>query len=120
MNDLFVKWSGYAPYFQSLLRIAAGVIFVLFGATLLFGVPAAPKGGTPPIMSQMGVGGILEFVGGLLMVVGFLTRPTAFILSGLMAVAYFQFHHPKSMWPTINLGVPAAFGCISRRLGPDP
>ena len=55
----------------------------------------------------MGIGGILEFVGGILIVIGLFTRPTAFILSGTMAVAYFQFHAPGSFWPTVNMGIPA-------------
>jgi putative oxidoreductase len=68
----------------------------------------------PPfeLMSQIGIGAVLEAVGGLLIVIGFLTRPTAFIVSGEMAVAYFQFHAPQSFFPTVNMGTPAILYCF--------
>ncbi len=96
----------------SLYRIIAGVIFVSSGTMKLFNVPAMPPG-QPPIelMSQMGIGGVLELVGGILIVLGLFTRPTAFILSGMMAVAYFQFHQPMALWPTSNGGIPAILYC---------
>jgi putative oxidoreductase len=74
------------------------------------GVP--PNGGTVPLVSQMGLGGILEVFGGFLILIGLFTRPVAFILSGEMAVAYFQFHYPQSFWPTINNGIPAVLYCF--------
>ena len=63
-------------------------------------------------MSQMGIGGVLEFFGGLAIVLGLLTRPVAFILSGEMAVAYWQFHAPNGAWPVQNQGVPAVLFCF--------
>jgi putative oxidoreductase len=63
-------------------------------------------------MTQAGLGGFLEAFGGGLLLLGLFTRPVAFILSGEMAVAYFQFHFPQSFWPTINGGVPAALFCF--------
>jgi putative oxidoreductase len=96
-----------------LLRIVAGIIFVSAGTTKLFGYPpsAVPM---PPfaLTSEMGIGGILEAFGGLLIVIGFLTRPVAFILAGEMAVAYFQFHFPQSFFPTVNNGIPAVLYCF--------
>ncbi len=71
-----------------------------------------PDGSTAPVMSQVWIGGLLEFVGGALILVGFLTRPVAFVLSGEMAVAYFQFHFPRSFWPSINQGVAAVLYCF--------
>jgi putative oxidoreductase len=71
-----------------------------------------PNGTTANLMSQVGVGGVLEFFGGLLIFAGFLTRPVAFILSGEMAVAYFQFHAPKGFWPIQNHGEPAVLCCF--------
>lgn len=92
----------------SVFRIVAGLIFVTSGTTKLFGYPPSPVPMPPlTLMSQMGIGGILEVVGGIAIVIGFFTRPVAFILSGMMAVAYFQFHHPQSFWPTINQGTAA-------------
>jgi putative oxidoreductase len=79
----------------------------------LFGWPAAmPGGGTVPLLSQMGVGGAMEIVGGTLLLLGLFTRPVAFILSGEMAVAYFQFHAPQSFWPVVNQGQPAVLYCF--------
>jgi putative oxidoreductase len=65
-----------------------------------------------PLLSQAWVGGILEVFGGALLLVGLFTRPVAFLLSGEMAVAYFQFHFPQGFWPTTNGGVPAALYCF--------
>jgi putative oxidoreductase len=112
-TSLAAKWSSAAPYLHSLLRIVAAFMFLLSGTTILFAFPAGmPQGFTAPVMSQIWIGGVLEFVGGVLLLLGLFTRPVAFILSGMMAVAYFQFHFPQSFWPTINQGVPAALYCF--------
>jgi putative oxidoreductase len=97
----------------SVLRIVVGVVFITFGTMKLFGYPPLPPG-TPPfgLMSQAGIGGMLEVVGGLLIILGLFTRPVAFVLSGEMAVAYFQFHFPQSFFPTTNLGTPAILYCF--------
>jgi putative oxidoreductase len=63
-------------------------------------------------MSQMGIGGVLEFFGGLLLILGLFTRPVAFILSGMMAVAYFQVHAPGGFWPLQNRGELAVLYCF--------
>jgi putative oxidoreductase len=63
-------------------------------------------------LSQLWIGGVLELVGGALLLLGLFTRPAAFVLSGMMAVAYFQFHFPHSFWPTLNNGVPAVLYCF--------
>lgn len=112
--NLIAKWSTWAPQLLSVLRIVAAAMFVTAGTTILFAFPAGmpPDGGTAPLMSQIGIGGVLEFAGGLLLLVGLFTRPVAFILSGMMAVAYFQFHAPASFWPSINQGVAAAIYCF--------
>lgn len=98
----------------SIFRIVAGAIFITSGTMKIFGYPPNPMPNMPPIelMSQMGIGGLLEVVGGLLIVLGLFTRPTAFILSGMMAVAYFQFHAPQAFWPTVNMGVAAVLYCF--------
>jgi len=97
----------------SVLRIVTGVVFITFGTMKLFNTPPMPAG-VPPLdlMSQMGIAGILEVFGGLAFVLGLFTRPVAFILSGEMAVAYFQSHFPQSFWPTINMGTPAILYCF--------
>ena len=92
----------------SVLRIVSGVVFITFGTMKLFNIPPMPPGQPPlELMSQVGIGGILEVFGGLAFVLGLFTRPVAFVLSGEMAVAYFQFHFPNSFWPSVNMGVPA-------------
>jgi putative oxidoreductase len=98
-----------------LLRVVCGVMFFQAGALKTFGwfggIPGS--GGAPaPLMTQVGIGGVMEVVGGILIVLGLLTRPVAFILSGEMAVAYWQFHAPGGFWPIVNHGEPAVFYCF--------
>ena len=96
-----------------IFRIVAGLVFITFGTMKLFGYPPSPMPMPPiPLMSQMGVGGVLEFAGGLLILLGLFTRPVAFILAGEMAVAYFQFHAPQALFPTTNQGIPAILYCF--------
>jgi len=98
-----------------LLRVVAGLLFFQAGGMKLFawfgGIPPE-MGGQPSLMSQMGIGGALEFFGGLAIMLGLGTRPVAFILSGEMAVAYFQFHQPNGVWPIQNHGEPAVLLCF--------
>lgn len=98
-----------------LLRIVAGLLVFQPGAMKVFamfgGIPAA-VGGQPHIWSQAWIGGWLEVVGGILIMLGLFTRPAAFILSGEMAVAYFQFHQPNGTWPVQNNGAPAVLLCF--------
>lgn len=97
-----------------LLRVVAGLLFAQVGSKLLLGWFGGldGAGSTAPLMSQTGVGGALEFFGGLMILLGVLTRPVAFILSGEMAVAYFQFHAPDGLWPIQNHGEPAVLFCF--------
>jgi putative oxidoreductase len=104
----------------------AAFMFITAGTTKLFAFPAGipPNGGTVPMLSQMWIGGLLETLGGALLLLGLFTRPVAFILAGEMAVAYFQFHFPKSFWPTINGGVAPVLYCFIwlylSAVGPGP
>ncbi len=97
-----------------LLRVVSGLLFLHAGGMKMFGwfggMP--PDGGTAPLMSQIGIGGVLEFFGGLAVLLGLLTRPAAFIVSGEMAVAYWQFHAPNGTWPIQNHGEPAVLFCF--------
>lgn len=99
-----------------LLRVVAGLIFCQAGSVILFGwfggMPGQPPGSTVPLVSQIGIGGLLEFFGGIAIVLGLFTRPVAFILSGMMAVAYWQYHAPKSPWPVQNQGISAILFCF--------
>ena len=97
----------------SLLRIIVGFIFITHGTAKLFGFPAgANPAPLADFFSQRWLAGVLEVFGGALVMIGFLTRPVAFLLSGQMAVAYFQAHFPRSFWPTVNGGVSAALYCF--------
>ena len=101
--------SPYRPHIYALLRIVAGLLFAQHGAQKLFGA----LGGKPvELMSQMGLAGVLEFVGGLMIALGLFTSPVAFIVSGQMAVAYFQAHVPRGFWPIANGGELAALFCF--------
>ena len=113
MASIVTRWQSLAPELRSVLRIVAALMFMQSGTMKLFGWPMAmPGGGTVALASQMGVGALLETVGGALLLVGLFTRPVAFILSGEMAVAYFQFHFPRGFWPIVNEGQPAVLYCF--------
>lgn len=101
----------WADRAQGLLRIVAGFIFWMHGAQKLLGLFGGidGQGGTVEIASLIGVAGILEFAGGILIVIGLFTRPVAFILSGEMAYAFFTAHVSRGgIWPLQNGGEPAA------------
>ena len=98
-----------------LLRVVSGLLFLQAGGMKIFdwfgGVP--PQfGGHPPLMSQTWIGGVLECYGGAAILLGLFTQPVAFMLSGEMAVAYFQFHQPSGFWPIQNHGEPAVLFCF--------
>ena len=108
--------SKYAPHALAVLRIVTALLFIEHGTAKLFGFPAmqmagdAPAGGLPPLML---IGGILEVFGGLAILVGFLTRPVAFILAGEMAVAYWMMHVPSGgFYPLTNGGDSAVLFCF--------
>jgi putative oxidoreductase len=91
-------------------RAVAGFLFLFHGLQKLFGM----YGGTQmPVASQMGLAGIIELVGGTLIALGAFTWPVAFICSGEMAVAYFQAHQPRGLWPIQNGGELAALYCFA-------
>jgi len=98
----------------SVLRIVAGLLFMLHGTQKMFGFPPNPQ--MPAmhfnLMSQIGLAGVLETFGGLAIVLGLFTRPVAFLLAGEMAVAYFQAHFPRGFYPVVNGGEPAVLYCF--------
>ena len=100
------------PKLLSVLRIITGFLFMAHGAQKLFGFLAPPGMPAATTGSFMWVGGVLEFFGGLLFLLGLFTRPVAFILSGMMAVAYFMAHAPGGFWPTLNRGEAAVLYCF--------
>ncbi len=108
----FISRNQAAAIAVFLLRIVTGIMFLQAGGMKLFGWFGGIPGGPPPLLSQVGIGGILEFFGGSAIVLGIFTRPVAFLLSGEMAVAYWQFHAPKGNWPIENHGEPAVLFCF--------
>ncbi|MEO8189569.1 MAG: DoxX family protein [Acidobacteriota bacterium] len=98
----------------SILRIVSAFVFMVYGSSKLFAIPAAvmPGGGTAPLNSVPGFAGALELFGGGLLFFGLFTRPVAFLLSGQMAFAYFMGHAPKGLWPALNGGAPAVLFCF--------
>lgn len=108
MREFLDSWS---PRILSVLRIVTGFLMLWHGTQKLFGFPPS-EGGGGSLSAVMLVGGILEFAGGILFMIGFLTRPVAFLLSGLMAVAYFGWHAPGGFLPIVNRGELAVLYCF--------
>jgi putative oxidoreductase len=103
--------SVWAPRLLSILRIVAALIFMEHGTQKLLGFPISERP-APELLSLSGIAGILELVGGALLVLGLFTRPVAFILSGEMAVAYWLAHAPQSFFPVNNGGDAAILYCF--------
>ncbi len=111
MDALFSRLNGYAPHALGILRIVTGLLFLQHGTQKLFALPprAMPA---PELLSLLGAAGVLELVGGVLILLGLFTRPVAFLLSGQMAVAYFLAHAPRSPYPAVNGGDAAILFCF--------
>ena len=96
----------YSAEIYALMRVVAGLLFACHGAQKLFGVLGGvdKAGGTVPLGSLIGLAGVIEFFGGLLIALGLFAGTAAFISSGEMAVAYFKAHFPQGYWPLLNGG----------------
>jgi putative oxidoreductase len=121
MANLDSRYTDWTPRLLSVLRIVTAFLFIPHGAQKLFGFLGTPEWKPLPTFSQLWVGGVIEFFGGLLLLFGLFTRPVAFLLSGTMAVAYFQMHawtaYQKmgwagGFWPLQNRGELAALYCF--------
>lgn len=110
MNEISDWFTARAPQLLSILRIMTALLFMEHGTMKLFGFPAPM--GDHALFSLIGLAGLLEVVGGLLVAVGLFTRPAAFILSGEMAVGYFMAHAPHGFWPALNHGELAVLYCF--------
>lgn len=100
----------YAPTVLGIVRIVVALLFIEHGTMKLFGFPATDM--RPPLFSLGGLAGVLEVVGGIMILLGFWTRAAAFILSGQMAVAYWMAHAPQSVFPAQNGGDAAILFCF--------
>src|SRR6476660_5589648 len=108
--DAFCKT--WLPRLLSVLRIVTAVLFLQHGTAKFFGFPHVDAFDTMQFASLLGAAGVLEIVGGLLILIGLFTRPVAFILSGFMAVAYFMAHAPQGFYPLLNKGELAVVYCF--------
>ena len=119
-QGIFLAWS---PRLLSVLRIVTAYLFMMHGSAKLLQIPHQAMFDTLQIMSLLGVQGVLELVGGLLLLVGLFSRPVAFLLLGDMAVAYFMVQWPKGWLPIVNgsdLAILYALFSLSLGCGPGP
>ena len=107
MNTFLANW---APILLSILRIVTGFLFIEHGTQKWLLFPAGTARAS--LESMSGIAGLLELVGGALIIVGLFTRPVALVLSGLMAFAYFIAHAPQGFWPLLNKGELAVLYCF--------
>ena len=105
LPDSFV--AVWAPRARSALRIVAAFLCMAHGTQKILGLPV-PRATETQLLSLSGIAGVMELFGGALLLIGLLTRPVAFLLSGLMAFAYFIAHAPQGFWPLLNRGELAA------------
>lgn len=110
MTNLSDRLTKLAPTSLAILRVMTALMFLSHGTGKLLGYP--DLGFMPPVLSLAGVAGLIEIVGGILIVIGLFTRPVAFILSGQMAVAYFMAHAPQGFHPIQNGGELAVLFCF--------
>jgi putative oxidoreductase len=103
----------YAPQVYALFRIVVGFLFLFHGAQKILGMFGGMGGTTAPMMSMPWFAGVIELVGGILVMIGLFTRIAAFICSGEMAAAYFMVHQPQGAWPILNQGELAALYCFA-------
>jgi putative oxidoreductase len=108
MRSLYARLENGRPYVLSILRIIVALLLLEHGLQKYFGFPSAG----PPMTSLLYVQGLIEIVGGILLLVGAYTRVVAFILSGDMAAAYFMAHFPRSFFPAVNGGDAAVLFCF--------
>jgi putative oxidoreductase len=111
MSDRFARYQSWAPYLLSVLRIVAALLFFEHGTQKLLGFPPSGRPG-PELLSLSWIAGVLELVGGALLILGLFTRPVAFVLSGEMAFAYWMSHAPRSFYPILNGGDAAILYCF--------
>jgi putative oxidoreductase len=101
----------YSAQLLSLLRIMSGLLLLQHGTTKYLNFPVGPMNNASP-MTMGGAAGLIELIGGVLIVIGLFTRPVAFIISGMTAVAYFYAHAHQGFFPILNRGELAALYCF--------
>lgn len=109
LDALATSW---APRLLSVVRIMSGLLFLQHGTGKLLKFPAGVVPANFDLMSMPGYAGFIEFVCGILLVLGLFSRPAAFIASGMTAVAYFMVHAPQGFFPILNRGELAVLYCF--------
>ena len=116
--------AAWAPRLLSILRIMAGLMLLEHGTAKLLKFPVVTTMANLNLSSMPGIAGFFELIGGALLLIGLFTRPVAFILSGMTAVAYFTAHAPRGFFPILNGGELAALYCFAflylAAAGPGP
>ncbi|HXE86122.1 MAG TPA: DoxX family protein [Hyphomicrobiaceae bacterium] len=97
----------YTSQLLSVLRVMSALLLLQHGTGKYLSIPVGPMNNASPV-TMSGTAGILELIGGVLLILGLFTRPVAFILSGMCAVAYFYAHYPRGFFPILNGGELAA------------
>lgn len=109
INDICAAW---APRLLSALRIMSGLLFLQHGTAKFLGIPYIQQMANLPAFSLSWIAGIIELIGGVLLVIGLFTRPVAFLASGMTAFAYFIAHAPRGFYPIANAGELAVLYCF--------
>ena len=122
--DFTIIPASWAPRLLSVFRIFCGLLLLQHGIAKFFKFPAVPMFANLDYSSMFGLAGFFELIGGALLVIGLLTRPAAFIVSGMTAVAYFYAHAPRSFFPLLNGGETVILFCFGllyiAAAGPGP
>jgi putative oxidoreductase len=104
--------AGYAPQAYAVMRIVIGLLFFCHGLQKVFGLFGGVNGAAAPLLTLLGIAGLIELIAGALIAVGFAAGTAAFIASGQMAAAYFMGHFPAGFWPIQNDGELAVLYCF--------
>src|ERR1051326_4312882 len=104
--------SRFEPELRSLARIMLGFTFSLHGWQKFFGMFGGIGGTRPPLNTMLGAAGLIETIGGFLIILGLFTRPVAFLLAGEMALGFFRAHAPRGFWPILNGGELSVIYCF--------
>jgi putative oxidoreductase len=122
--DFTIIPASWAPYLLSIFRIFCGLLLLQHGTAKFFHFPVVPMFANLSFSSMFGIAGFFELIGGALLVIGLLTRPVAFVLSGMTAVAYFYAHAPRGFFPVLNGGETVILFCFGllyiAAAGPGP
>jgi putative oxidoreductase len=109
----FTWLSRWQPQMLAIFRVMVALLFLQHALIKLFGFPPEGQPGVQQVGTLLWIGGAIELVTSLLVLVGLWTRLAAFVAAGEMAVAYFMFHSPQNFYPAINMGEAAILFCFA-------